>query len=498
MLAVRLLFRLVRSGRAWWRGRSLRLLLAGLPALLAGAGAAVLTGLSLLTPAGELEARYLEAGKSALKRQDYAAALTCYDRLAPRGGDRPEALYGLALTAEALGQPGRAAALMADLAPADQTGYGPAHVWQARHLLQTPGDAAETLAAAKNHLQLALKCDLEDRDAAHGLLGELCLAEFQLDRTKTPLLDEAETHLTRAARTRPQLRMRLAQLYTFRGQKERAVSEATQAANYFRSRISDSADHFARVHLADALAFLEKFPEAVSTLEEGWNATHEPVYRTALARVYTVWSDVLLAQDAKANVGKRLELMQRGLDCDPANQGLLNRLLVAIQTNGPDAEDARKALQNMAATGQAPAMAMAHFALGLDAWQHGRAPEAQVHWERAFDLTPQVPAIANNLAWLLAEAKPPDLPRALELANRALERAPNNPGFRDTRGRILARLGRWKEALPDLEAAVAAAPADPALHGVLADVYRHLGVAGMAEEHERLAQTKSPEKAKPH
>jgi hypothetical protein len=31
-----------------------------------------------------------------------------------------------------------------------------------------------------------------------------------------------------------------------------------------------------------------------------------------------------------------------------------------------------------------------------------------------------------------------------------LETYPNNPGFRQTRGEILARLGRWQEAVTDL------------------------------------------------
>jgi tetratricopeptide (TPR) repeat protein len=458
----------------------LRLLLPGLPALLAGAGLVVLTALSVFTPAGQLEARYLEAGKSALKSRDYAASLTCFERLAPGSAERPEVLYGLALTAEALGQPARAAALMGDLAPADGRGYGPAHLWRARRLLQDPGDPAAARAAAASHLLRALDGDLEDRDAAHGLLGEVYLADGRPDK--------AEPHLAQAVRTRPQLHMRLAELYARRGNKDRAASEAKLAVSYYRGRArGDLRDHVARVRWADALAFLEEFPEAAAVLDEGRDATGEPVYRAALAGVYLAWSDAL-ARDPKAGAGDRLRLVEHGLGYDPAHPGLLDRLLALTRTDGPDADRARATLRNLAATGQAPATA--HFALGLDAWQRGRTEEARVHWERAYELAPQTPSIANNLAWLLAESKTPDLPRALRLADLALERAPNTPGFRDTRGRILARMGRWKDALPDLEAAVAADPASPDLHQVLADVYRHLGLTDMADEHQRLAGAK--------
>jgi tetratricopeptide (TPR) repeat protein len=488
MLTVRLLSRLARQTRTWWRGRSPRLLLLGLPALFAAAGLAVLTGLSLLAPAGEAEAHYLEAGKDALKRQDYATAETCYGRLAPRGADRPEVLYGLALTAEARGQVGRAEALMADLAPdGPHGGYAPAHLWRARHALRAPGNPAAARDAAEAHLLNALNGSLEDPAAAYGLLGELYLGEGRLK--------EAEPLLLRAVKTRPPLHMSLAQLYARRGDKDSAAREARQAADYFHRRAeADPNDHVARVHWADALAFLEQFPEAVAVLEKGWKLTGEPVYRTALAGACVVWSDYM-ARDPKASVADRLQLIQRGLAYDPASKGLLDRLLAMTRTDGPDADKARAALIHMAATGQAPAMA--HFALGLDAWEHGRADEARTHWERAHELAPQVPAVANNLAWLLAESKPPDLTRALGLANLALEGTPNNAGFRDTRGRILARLGRWKEALPDLEAAVAASPNDAGLHGVLADVYRHLNVPDMADEHQRLAEKKPPVKATP-
>jgi tetratricopeptide (TPR) repeat protein len=484
---LRPLWRLGLHARLWWRGRSKRLLLLGLPALLTASGLVIVTGLCLLAPAGELEARYLEAGKDALNRKDYAAARTCYRRLASRGAGRPEVVYGQALTAEALGEAGRAESLMADLAPEDRPededrpGYAPAHLWQARRLLRTAGSDPQARASAEKHLLHALDGDLAEREAAHGLLGELYLATGRLDR--------AEPHLARAVKTRPQLRMRLALLHAMRGDRSRAASEANLALTFFRARaMGDLQDHFARVQWADALTFLEQFPEAVAVLEEGWNATREPLYRAVLAGAYLTWADAV-ARDPKAKVGERLRLVERGLTYDPASPALLDRLLAATRTDGAGADEARAVLRNMAATGVAAGTA--HFALGLDAWQRGREEEARLHWERAIQLAPQVVSVANNLAWLLAQSKQPDLPRALELSNRAVASAPANPSFRDTRGRILARMGRYKEALPDLDAAVAAAPHDADLHRTLADVYRRLGSPGMADEHERLAGEKA-------
>ncbi len=239
---------------------------------------------------------------------------------------------------------------------------------------------------------------------------------------------------------------------------------------------------------------MEDFPEAAVILREGLNATDDPFYRTALAGLYATWSDAV-SRDPKARPGDQMTLIETGLRYEPTNLGLLNRLLAAIQIKGPAADKARESLERMLASGQAPASV--HFALGLDAWQRAKSDEARIHLERAEQLAPQTPAIANNLAWVLAASEPPDLPRALELSNLAIERAPKDLNFRDTRGRIEAKMGRWKEALNDLEAALMATPDNQDLHLALAEAYDHLGSSAMAAEHKRLAEKKPADRTGP-
>jgi tetratricopeptide (TPR) repeat protein len=487
MVGLKLFFRLCRQLHLWWQGRSFHRLLLGLPALGVGIAAGVVTVLSLSTPEAELETRYLEQARNAFQAKDYAGALTYYERLAPRGGERPAVLYGLALTADALGQSERASLLMAELAPADGQGYGPAHLWRAGQLLRSPRLSALDRQAAESHLLHALDGEPEDREAAHALLGELYLAGGQLD--------QAEPHLLKAVKAKPHLRLRLAVLYALKGNKERARSEAQLAVTFYRARSQvEVGNHQARIRWADATTFLEDFPAAVAILEEGLTATHEPLYRQALAAVYLLWSDAL-ARDSRDKVGDRLSLLERGLRYDPANAGLLDRLSAATRIDGPDADKARAALQGLLARGEAPATV--HFALGVDAWQRGKTDEARLHWECAHQLAPQVGVIANNLALALAQGKVPDLPRALELVNLALEHSPHEANFRDTRGTILVRMGRWKEALPDLEAALPRQSNKAELHRTLAEVYEHLGAPEMAAEHKRLAEAKPAEPMSP-
>ena len=527
MFILRLLSRLWRQAGAWRRGRRWRYFLQGLPALLAGAALLIPTLAALATPAQELEARYLEQAKNALKAKDYALSMTCYDRLAYLGIDRPEVLYGLALSAEGLRQTDRAKVVMNALAPPkqpgldppDQPGYARAHFWQACRILSAPA-APDSRDEAESHLLRALDGELDDREAAHALLGELYL--------EAKRYDEAEAHLTKAVKAKPQLRIRLAQLYALRGDKERARNEAQLAVSYFRARAkADLEDRRARLGWADATTFLEDFPGAVTILQEGLNVSDDPVYRAALGGVYFVWADAV-SRDPSAKPGDELALVEQGLRYDPNDVGLLNKLLDAVRVGGAKADQARESLQALLAAGKAPASV--HFALGLDALGRGKADEARLHFERANELAPQTPSIANNLAWVLAtepadlpvlgastagllasplsqgpflaasalfpgRTEPADLPRALDLSNLAVQQAPNDSSFRDTRGRILMKMGRWKDALDDLEAALPANQDNADLHNALADVYEHVGDPDMAAKHRRLAEKKTNEKA---
>lgn len=96
--------------------------------------------------------------------------------------------------------------------------------------------------------------------------------------------------------------------------------------------------------------------------------------------------------------------------------------------------------------------------------------------------------LLNNLRWAIAHAEPPDLDRALNLANAAHQAAPNHPDVLETRGQILAKLGRWKEAITDLDKALPAMPNRARVHDTLAPAYENLGVKELADEHRRRAR----------
>jgi tetratricopeptide (TPR) repeat protein len=451
-----------------------------LPAL-AAAGLAAATALAASrTDPRSVAAEYARMGSLALEARDYPRARVCYERLAQDAGAGAETCYGLARALEGLGHRGRAARLRARAAPADQPGFAPAHLDEARGLLSRQPTRPEDVVAAERHLRLALAASPPAGAEANALLGQIYAA------TGRP--HQAVPHLVAAAPGLPEMRITLARAYRALDRDDDARREAGLAYREFHLRLTaDPDDLAARLRCAEAGALLDDHASAAAVLEEGLARTGDPRLRSSLASILAAWSD---AAARRGRPGDRLALLGRGLRVDPTSRPLLERLGQVLRDGGPEAASAREALRDLLARGQATSAA--HFTLGVDAWMRGDAAAARAHLEEADRLEPGSPLVANNLAWVLARADPPDLGRALKLADLALERQPDARRFRGTRGDVLARLGRWRDALPELEAGLADAPDDPDLHRALADTYDHLGDADMAARHRTIAGAARP------
>ena len=125
-----------------------------------------------------------------------------------------------------------------------------------------------------------------------------------------------------------------------------------------------------------------------------------------------------------------------------------------------------------------------HFVLGTQALLQGDLVSGQDHLELARQRTPEMPMVLNNLACALTQREPPDLERALQLA-QAAKKLSNHPEISDTLGMILARQGKHREAITEFETVLRAFPNRSTLHAQLADLYEKLGDDDMAERHRR-------------
>lgn len=106
------------------------------------------------------------------------------------------------------------------------------------------------------------------------------------------------------------------------------------------------------------------------------------------------------------------------------------------------------------------------------------------------------PAMArNNMAYLLAEhySTPENLERAQKLSSESLEENPEEPGFLDTMGWVLAKRSDCAKAKAYLEQAVAKAPKNPALMYHLGWCEAKLGKTAEAQETLKKALDLKPE-----
>jgi tetratricopeptide (TPR) repeat protein len=119
--------------------------------------------------------------------------------------------------------------------------------------------------------------------------------------------------------------------------------------------------------------------------------------------------------------------------------------------------------------------------LGTAYERSGQIEEAIGSYERALTVNPESPAVANNLAALLADYRTDtkSLERALELASQFSDS--DNPAFLDTLGWVHYRLGNYSEAVPLMKKAVDAA-------GQVAVLRYHLGMGYIAVDKPTLAK----------
>jgi tetratricopeptide (TPR) repeat protein len=471
--------------RIWFESRPYWRLWWSIPALLTLAAWGVFgLMLSSWTP-GETRACYSSAATKALAARDYQTARIASQRLLLTEREaRGPGLFQLALAKNGLGQAREAAALLKLAAPLEKPGYAPAHLMAARSLLAATNVTTPVFKEVEAHLKHALKLEPNSVEASE-LLGRVY---FQMGAW-----DLAQERLQAVVTARPGAALMLATLAKRSGDDIGMKRWAGRAAKYYRDKVNETKEDSPRDRLAcvQALAMQEDYAEAIQTLDDGRKRSGNPIYPPALANLYASWAEQVARQEPR-NVGARLNLIQQGLACEPKNVRLLKLLIALSRMEGPEGNAARDSLTNLMAEGGSSAML--HFILGSDAWQQGAQEEARNHLTLAFEQAPDLPVVANNMALLLALGHPPDLPRALAIIQPLVERFPGEPHFRETRGQIFVKLGRWKEAVKDLELALPQLRDKGATHTALAQAYQNLGMQRLQAEHERLAKESAQRK----
>ena len=122
-----------------------------------------------------------------------------------------------------------------------------------------------------------------------------------------------------------------------------------------------------------------------------------------------------------------------------------------------------------------------------------RRTEARPLYEQVLRIQPDQATALNNLAYLLAE-EGSELDTALTLAQRAKQRAPNEPMISDTLGWIYIKKGLANNAVPIFNELTAKYPTVAVFHYHLAMAHSQRGDSAQAKRSIEAALKANPQK----
>jgi tetratricopeptide (TPR) repeat protein len=128
-----------------------------------------------------------------------------------------------------------------------------------------------------------------------------------------------------------------------------------------------------------------------------------------------------------------------------------------------------------------PQLPGTHMHLANAYWLIGKWESAQTEFEAELKNDPNNCTAYWKIGNCMLEANDPSEDALSEL-NQAIERCPTLMQARVDRARALIRLGKHKDALPDLLMAEKDNPAEPTIHFLLASVYRAQGATSEAQQ----------------
>lgn len=220
--------------------------------------------------------------------------------------------------------------------------------------------------------------------------------------------------------------------------------------------------HQARYYLATAYASQERIDEAVNELEK--IPPSESIYIKSIG-----FSSFLLR--SIQNYSKGLEIVDKAISFKPSNIEILGYKAALLKESG----DIKSALNVLIEIQKLEPENEQHlFSLGVMYDESGEKAKALEYMEKVIEVNPNHANALNYLGYTLAEANK-DLLKAEELIKKALNIEPDNGYFIDSLGWVYYQMGRYKEALTQLERANKLVDSDPVIMEHLGSVYIALG-----------------------
>jgi len=381
----------------------------------------------------------------------------------------------------------RANAIIEVLAPNDAIGYPPAHEQRAIAYanLVARGASVQILPTLLWHLNQA-----GDRNTE-----PLLLAWATYYRASNQI-DMCIRAVESAARLNPVHAFGLADLYAVKGDSTNVGRAMAYARDEYRRQLAkDPLSTTARIQLAQSLVRLGQLDEADQTIRAGLELLPGNM---DLERVQTGLE--LARYERSSQAGKsedeRLSELQMIMDKLEDPTVVFDRMikLYNASNQSENRQKIRQVLEEQAA--QNPSLAILQFALSVIAILENRTNDAIALLEKTLELDPKLHLAKNNLSWLLSEQSPPQLDRALTLAEEAVAAAPAVPNYRDTLGNVLFLKEDYERAVTELERALAlpgmTPESRPKVHAKLAESYKQLGNEELAALHASRSGSQNP------
>lgn len=387
----------------------------------------------------------------------------------------------------AMGDADKAREAMQEIVRAPVSISAKAHYWLAEDLLSRSPVTPERAQQARERLELIVNVDPYFLQAQR-LLLKRNVAEGRLK--------DALPQLRVLSGFSDADRLALAAAYRALGEDRTARHEASQVLKSSLA-VALGGNPQARLLAARAAMLLGDFPQAEELLRSGWTRKvrdpdapeGEVPWAAALSEMYLAWSQEVALGLVEGP--EEIECIAQALEFVPDSELAYRRIVqIAART---DSEASRRALELLHAgmTRGSDAL-MFHTLLGGQASERKRSNEAVLHFRMALELSPGYAPAMNNLASELTWQEPPDLKRALALVDQAIQTGPDQAVMHETRGQILARMGRLREALGELALAANYLPNNARLHATLAELYQRLEMPELAREHISRANRLAP------
>lgn len=427
-----------------------------------------------------IDDRYRAFMQRSIAVRDYKSATILGGRLVSNRNnvDAPTRFeYAVALARN--GEKTRSEAIMADLAPTDKPGYGPAHFLRAQALAAevARNSNAKSLANLRWHLENCLDERSEE-------VSKLWAVYF----VTVGQPEQAVPHLERASMVNPRLHLSLANLYAEIGSKPSESRALRQAELQFTRLLADDPLSMRdRLQLSVTLVRLNRSAEAEALMLEGAKLHNDDEMRRAVAQYYLLQFDIN-KKEYPNDLPTQLSLLEKAFRFDLGLEGVYEKM-IELYERAKDDEEGKKikaTLEQMLVDGKATALV--HYALSSIYQIDGDQQQSFVHLRAAYQQNPNIPVVINNLAWMMIHKENPDLARALELSETAVGLRPGDVTFRDTLGTIYMKQEKYQAAIAEFEAIIGQAKNKIDIHGKLSSIYDKLGMKDLARMHAEKVQ----------